>query len=148
MNFFEPNDQDPFNTSSLFMLQLACIINMVPVWKNLHLRVFQCENIQEDASLSIAEASGTANQFQKSTNTENEYKLRKLLNMLRISASINQVPEWSRLLEKLKNGSTTFSSSERDYSSTIDQVEHVANNLPESYLSRYARSYFLRKKFY
>jgi solute carrier family 12 (potassium/chloride transporters), member 9 len=29
MNFFNPSEMDPFDESSLFMLQLACIINMV-----------------------------------------------------------------------------------------------------------------------
>jgi len=29
VNFFQPHDDDPFDTTSLFMLQLACIINMV-----------------------------------------------------------------------------------------------------------------------
>jgi hypothetical protein len=29
VNFFEPGEEDPFGTTGLFMLQLACIINMV-----------------------------------------------------------------------------------------------------------------------
>jgi len=29
INFFNPSELDPFDESSLFMLQLACIINMV-----------------------------------------------------------------------------------------------------------------------
>ena len=29
VNFFQPHDDDAFDTTSLFMLQLACIINMV-----------------------------------------------------------------------------------------------------------------------
>lgn len=29
INLFTPDDDDPFDTSSLFMLQLACILNMV-----------------------------------------------------------------------------------------------------------------------
>jgi potassium/chloride transporter 9 len=36
VNFFQPHDDDPFDTTSLFMLQLACIINMVGfVWCHL-----------------------------------------------------------------------------------------------------------------
>ncbi|XP_046614333.1 solute carrier family 12 member 9 isoform X1 [Neodiprion virginianus] len=134
VNFLRPSDQDPFDTSSLFMLQLACIINMVPVWKNLHLRVFHCETMQSDSILNMAESFGsTSNDFPKSLN---EHKLRELLNMLRISASINQVLEWSRLLNKLQsNGSTEFQSSDSDYPSTMDQREGTANNIPESYLS-------------
>ena len=38
VNFFQPHDEDPFDTTSLFMLQLACIINMVGfVWCHLNL---------------------------------------------------------------------------------------------------------------
>lgn len=43
VNVFEPHNDDPFDVVSLFMMQLACIINMLPVWKNLHLRLFLCE---------------------------------------------------------------------------------------------------------
>lgn len=43
VNVFEPHNEDPFDVVSLFMMQLACIINMLPVWKNLHLRLFLCE---------------------------------------------------------------------------------------------------------
>ena len=43
INLFEPTNNDPFDVVSLFMLQLGCIINMLPIWKNLHLRVFLCE---------------------------------------------------------------------------------------------------------
>lgn len=133
VNFLQPTDQDPFDTSSLFMLQLACIINMVPVWKNLHLRVFQCENIQNDSNLSIAETSGSTNEFPKSFN---EHKLRDLLNILRISASINQVSEWPRLVDKLGDTSTTFLTPDNDYPSTTDQTDSVSSGIPESYLYR------------
>lgn len=44
VNVFNPSNDDPFDVVSLFMLQLACIINMLPKWKKLHLRVFLCES--------------------------------------------------------------------------------------------------------
>lgn len=43
LNVFDPTNNNPFDVVSLFMLQLACIINMLPKWKNLELRVFLCE---------------------------------------------------------------------------------------------------------
>lgn len=44
VNVFNPSNDDPFTVVSLFMLQLACIINMLSKWKKLHLRVFLCES--------------------------------------------------------------------------------------------------------
>lgn len=44
VNIFEPKNEDPFDVVSQFMMQLACIINMLPVWKKLELRVFLCES--------------------------------------------------------------------------------------------------------
>lgn len=44
INVFDPTNNNPFDVVSLFMLQLACIINMLPKWKKLQLRVFLCES--------------------------------------------------------------------------------------------------------
>lgn len=49
INVFEPKYEDPFDVVSLFMMQLACIINMLSVWKGLHLRVFLCETVNTNA---------------------------------------------------------------------------------------------------
>uniref|UniRef100_A0A8D8B8V6 Solute carrier family 12 member 9 n=1 Tax=Culex pipiens TaxID=7175 RepID=A0A8D8B8V6_CULPI len=83
VNIFEPKNEDPFDVVSLFMMQLACIINMLPVWKRLELRVFLCE------SETQAEASTP---FERPA----EYRLNQLLKSLRISASIHQIPEWNK----------------------------------------------------
>ena len=40
VDFFSPWDTNVTDTSSLFILQLACIVNMVPRWKKLNIRVF------------------------------------------------------------------------------------------------------------
>ena len=40
VDFFAANDTDITDTTSLFLLQLACIVNMVPRWKKLTVRVF------------------------------------------------------------------------------------------------------------
>lgn len=44
INVFDPTNNNPYDVVSLFMLQLACIINMLPKWKKLQLRVFLCES--------------------------------------------------------------------------------------------------------
>lgn len=43
INVFDPTNNNAFDVVSLFMLQLACIINMLPKWKKLEVRVFLCE---------------------------------------------------------------------------------------------------------
>ena len=42
IDFFSPWQTNVSDTSSLFILQLACIVNMVPRWKKMQIRVFIC----------------------------------------------------------------------------------------------------------
>lgn len=81
---FDPKNEDPFNVVSLFMMQLACIINMLPIWKKLQLRVFLCETEMnnESSNFSINNIP-----YERPA----EYKLMQLLKQLRISAVIYQV---------------------------------------------------------
>lgn len=89
INFFHPENAD-FDTTSLFMLQLACIINMVPGWKSLKLRVLLCEqSIPTQSSSSQVSDEEPGNTMQLG-----EKRLRKLLQMLRIAADIETVEEW------------------------------------------------------
>lgn len=90
IDFSQPSDQNPFDTTSLFMLQLACIINMVPAWKNLHLRVFHYD-IADSTNLSISESQSSINEIPR---VSNKHKIKKLLNVLRISASIKKISNW------------------------------------------------------
>lgn len=101
VNVFDPSNDDPFDVVSLFMLQLSCIINMLPAWKRLHLRVFLCET---DAEGGGGGDNGSGGQFGSGSNfsvntvaTDRpaEYKLHELLKLLRITASIHQIPDWS-----------------------------------------------------
>lgn len=46
VNFFNPNTEDPFDTSSLFMLQLACIIQMVCILYYMILKYFRLNIIE------------------------------------------------------------------------------------------------------
>ncbi|XP_021924714.1 solute carrier family 12 member 9 isoform X2 [Zootermopsis nevadensis] len=98
VNFFQPDDEDPFDTTSLFMLQLACIINMVPGWKNLHLRVFLCENNRQQDDTGTNDSSSVP--FRS-----NVHRLRQLLQMLRIAATIQEVPGWGQQAAVLQGGS-------------------------------------------
>ncbi|KAL1123332.1 hypothetical protein AAG570_002417 [Ranatra chinensis] len=81
VNFFDPSPEDPFDTKSLFMLQLACVISMVQGWKHLKLRVHLCE----------AQSSMNADMTEFSSRRPINSKFKYLLDSLRIKASINQV---------------------------------------------------------
>ena len=50
LDFFSPWNTNVTDTSSLFILQLACIVNMVPRWKTLKLRVFLAAKDQGSTS--------------------------------------------------------------------------------------------------
>lgn len=84
-NLFDPKNEDPFDVVSLFMMQLACIINMLPVWKNLTLRVFLCE----------IDGGEERSQFERTA----ESQMASLLNMLRISANIIKITELKNTAE-------------------------------------------------
>ncbi|KAK0089662.1 hypothetical protein PV325_006085 [Microctonus aethiopoides] len=133
VNYFQPTDEDPFDTTSLFMLQLACIINMVKGWNNLRLRVFYCEINKHDSNLNISESEGTSSiEFPRATT---EYKIRKMLNVLRISASIQKIPNWDVRTAALKGKSLIECRDDENYDET--------NNYTNQSLSNVARSYIL-----
>lgn len=132
VNFFQPSDQDPFDTTSLFMLQLACIINMVPGWKNLQLRVFHCETLKSgQSSMNISESHSSINE---NSRMFNEYKLRKLLNMLRISATITRIPDWNDHIGDLNGKPLLETKTESSYESTVDGNEAPISAVSKSYI--------------
>ncbi|KAL7293967.1 hypothetical protein TKK_0012546 [Trichogramma kaykai] len=131
VNFFQPSDEDPFDTTSLFMLQLACIINMVPNWKNLHLRVFHCEINKSSSSLNISESRGS---IDASPRVSNEHKLRKLLDMLRISASITKISDWNEQIGELNGHPLLESRVESSYEANADAIESVSSNVSRAYI--------------
>lgn len=112
------------------MLQLACIINMVPIWKNLHLRVFHCEVSDSNTSLSISDSQ---NSISESPRVSNELHIRKLLNMLRISASIKKIPNWGMQLHGLKGHSLIESRMENQYEPNIDNSD-ILSNVSRAYI--------------
>ncbi|KAM9316572.1 solute carrier family 12 member 9-like [Gastrophryne carolinensis] len=72
LNLLRPDSASYVNTCSLFLLQMACVLNMVRSWKNAKLRLFLC----------VERESGLSGQ---------EVKLKQLLKDLRIKASIHTV---------------------------------------------------------
>ncbi|XP_029028320.1 solute carrier family 12 member 9 [Betta splendens] len=73
VNLFRPDSSSYVDTCSLFLLQLACILNMVRAWRKATLRLFLC--VEEGRSVRGSEE-----------------KLRQLLKELRIKAQIYPVP--------------------------------------------------------
>ncbi|CAL8359802.1 unnamed protein product [Merluccius merluccius] len=73
INLLRPDSSSYVDTCSLFLLQLACILNMVRAWRRARLRLFLC--VEEGRSLR-----GT------------EEKLGQLLKELRIQATVYTVP--------------------------------------------------------
>ncbi len=69
LNFLIPELCAQLDSTSLFMLQLSCILNMVSVWKRGVLRVFLCTDQVDEAE-----------------NARRKQRLDDLLNQLRISA--------------------------------------------------------------
>lgn len=70
VNFFGPSMNDAYDTSSLFMMQLSCIIKMVAVYKKHTLRVHLLNTIDIQSQ---------------------RVQLKQLLSTLRINAIIHEV---------------------------------------------------------
>ncbi|NXL49125.1 S12A9 protein, partial [Podilymbus podiceps] len=73
VNLLRPDSARYADTCSLFLLQMACVLNMARAWRRAHLRLFLCVE------------AGTMPHAQ-------EEKLRQLLKDLRIQAQIQLVP--------------------------------------------------------
>ncbi|KAI4465776.1 solute carrier family 12 cation cotransporter [Holotrichia oblita] len=96
VNLLNPGKNDAFDTTSLFMMQLACIVNMVPQWSKSTLRVCVCDEI-------------TPSSFSVDWNLlSHSDKLRNLLKMLRISAELYCVSEWDQVLESQSNDTDSY----------------------------------------
>ncbi|XP_036410721.1 solute carrier family 12 member 9-like [Megalops cyprinoides] len=78
VNLLRPDSTSYVDTCSLFLLQLACVLNMVRAWRRARLRLFLC--VEEGRSLPGS-----------------EWKLEQLLRDLRIEADIHTVP-WDQVV--------------------------------------------------
>jgi len=88
VNFFSGDPNSLLDTTSLFLLQLACILNMTQSWKSMTLRVFLvCTSSTTSAEADLREA-----------------ELKRMLQILRIKARIVVVPWDAVLAKQLPNG--------------------------------------------
>lgn len=84
INFFHPELANRFDNTCLFVLQLACVLHMVPAWKRrTRLRVFTC--IEE----------------QREERARKEAKLAEFMRILRIRGEI-KVVGWEHILRSLQ----------------------------------------------
>lgn len=81
-----PGENDAFDTTSLFMMQLACIMNMVTLWSKLQLRICVCDE-------------NKTSYFSFSSSDSHLEKLNSLLKSLRIEADLFPVLGWRNVIE-------------------------------------------------
>lgn len=96
VNFLNPAENDAFDVISLFMMQLACIVNMVNVWSKLKMRICVCDEARQ-ASFSI-----------NSSPQSYAEKLSSLLKDLRIQAEICHVSSWKNVIEARYDNSDDY----------------------------------------
>lgn len=78
------------------MMQLACIVNMVPLWSKLKLRICVCDETR-------------SSYFQTSSSGQNRTdRLKVLLKELRIDADIFSVTEWENVIESHGSNMETY----------------------------------------
>ncbi|KAM3615333.1 uncharacterized protein V6R79_000534 [Siganus canaliculatus] len=136
VNLLRPDSSSYVDTCSLFLLQLACILNMVRAWRKATLRLFLC--VEEGRSVRGSEE-----------------KLGQLLKELRIKAQVYPVPwdqqvalhwqrqgEWGKKTQssqppdadkdERKNGGADEEEEEEDY---VNSFPSNATRLSDDYLA-------------
>lgn len=118
VNLFRPDSSSYVDTCSLFLLQLACILNMVRAWRKAKLRLFLC--VEEGRSVR-----GT------------EEKLGQLLKELRIKAQVYPVPwdqqvalHWQRQGECGRKSQALDTNT--DKTQTEEEDEDYVNSFPSN----------------
>lgn len=116
VNLLRPDSCSYVDTCSLFLLQLACILNMVRAWRKARIRLFLC--VEEGRSVQGA-----------------EQKLGHLLKELRIKAQVYPVPwdqqaalHWQR--QGKYNKSVEYSESTKQEEE--EEEEEYANSFPSN----------------
>ncbi|XP_031428810.1 solute carrier family 12 member 9-like, partial [Clupea harengus] len=129
LNLMRPDGSGYVDTCSLFLLQMACILNMSRPWQRARLRLFLC--VEKGRSLKAA-----------------EHKLGLLLRELRMKADVHTVPwdtqvalHWQRQGEKDKE---TEEGGEKDGEKEVEEEDpdDYANSYPSN-ASRLSDDYLL-----
>lgn len=122
VNLFRPDSSSYVDTCSLFLLQLACILNMVRAWRKATLRLFLC--VEEGRSVRGSEE-----------------KLGQLLKELRIKAQVYPVPwdqqvalHWQRQGEwsKKPQSSLTTEEERKARANEDEEDEDYVNSFPSN----------------
>ncbi|XP_035241544.1 solute carrier family 12 member 9 isoform X2 [Anguilla anguilla] len=120
LNLLRPDSSSYVDTCSLFLLQLACVLNMVRAWRRARLRLFLC--VETGRSLRGSEE-----------------KLRQLLKDLRIKADIHTVPwdqvaalHWQRQGEGGKGGRNEEDEGEEKGAVEEEEEDDYVNSFPSN----------------
>ncbi|XP_060902144.1 solute carrier family 12 member 9 [Labrus mixtus] len=122
VNLLRPDSCSYVDTCSLFLLQLACILNMVRAWRKARLRLFLC--VEEGRSVR-----------------ESEAKLGQLLKDLRIKAQVYPVPwdhqvalHWQRQGEWGKKSQTPDGNEQNNLGAVKEEEneEEYVNSFPSN----------------
>lgn len=117
VNLFRPDSSSYVDTCSLFLLQLACILNMVRAWRKATLRLFLC--VEEGRSVRGSEE-----------------KLGQLLKDLRIKAQIYPVP-WDQQVALHWQRQGDWSKKPQSPSATEEERKARANEEDEDYVNSF-----------
>lgn len=127
VNLLRPDSSSYVDTCSLFLLQLACVLNMVRAWRKAKLRLFLC--VEEGQSVRGSEE-----------------KLGQLLKELRIKAQVHTVPwdqqvalHWQRQAEwshksKSADASAEENPGEEEEHDYVNSFPSNATRLSDNYL--------------
>ncbi|TWW76775.1 Solute carrier family 12 member 9 [Takifugu flavidus] len=130
VNLLRPDSSSYVDTCSLFLLQLACVLNMVRAWRKAKLRLFLC--VEEGQSVRGSEE-----------------KLGQLLKELRIKAQVYPVPwdqqvalHWQRQGERVQKPQSPNASAEEKERAEEEEEEEYVNSFPSN-ATRLSDNYLL-----
>ncbi|KAL2096261.1 hypothetical protein ACEWY4_008409 [Coilia grayii] len=127
LNLLRPDSSSYVDTCSLFLLQMACVLNMSRPWQRARLRLFLC--VERGRSLQAA-----------------EHKLGLLLRELRMKAEVHTVPwdtqvalHWQRQGEKEREKEEDGEKKEREKERARPDEEEDPDDYANSYPSNATR---------
>ncbi|XP_037959400.1 solute carrier family 12 member 9-like [Teleopsis dalmanni] len=129
INVFDPLAENPFDVVSLFMMQLAVIINMLAKWKHLRLRVFLCETGNSASNITSFDT------YAPQMEVLSRMKLQQSLKELRIDADIIEIQEWNRN-ESFTQHARILKQFTNDADAVIDTISEESYDNSVSYMKR------------